>query len=162
MRIRQPCRWWRTLNESLALWVSSFWGKNRENREHLFANVGRDGDLGIRPRDFIPIDRQQTTLRSHKIPFLSPFFAKTVILNFRHFSKSISHSLSSNLPMILLWVNWWILSKYLAKFLNCRNNTITRRLKEFGYKNMSTLKHHSLSPNHDRERLQIFKLLLDR
>ncbi len=48
--------------------------------------------------------------------------------------------------------------KYFAKFL-----LIMGRLKEFGYKNMwSTWIHHNLSPNHDRERLQIVKPLLDR
>ncbi len=36
-------------------------------------------------------------------------------------------------------------------------------LKEFGYENMwPTWKDHTLSPNHNREWLQIVKLLLDR
>ncbi len=37
------------------------------------------------------------------------------------------------------------------------------RLKKSGYKNMwSTWIHHNLSPNHDREKLQIVQNLLDR
>ncbi len=47
-------------------------------------------------------------------------------------------------------------SKYLAKFLNCWNNTIIGRLKEFGYKNMwLTWMRHNLSSRYGRERLHL-------
>ncbi len=49
-----------------------------------------------------------------------------------------------------------------AKFTNCWNNTTAGTLKEFGFMNMwPALMHYNLSPNHDRERLQIVKLLID-
>ncbi len=47
-------------------------------------------------------------------------------------------------------------SEYLAKLINCWNNSTTRPLKEVGFMNTwPALIHHELSPNHDRERLQI-------
>ncbi len=45
--------------------------------------------------------------------------------------------------------------------VHCKKGTNTGWLKEFGYTNTwSTWIHHNLSSNHNRERLQIVKLLL--
>ncbi len=52
-------------------------------------------------------------------------------------------------------------ARYLSKSPHSKNGTNTGRLQRFGYTNMrSTWIHHNLSSNHNRERLQIVKLLL--